>query len=105
MVRAFPERTFHNLVTLSHLAAWGLGLVPTAEKLGHEETTHRSKYRLLHFISTSLFFFFFFLIDFPRHRDNYNEGEQRENSDQWGRGCCSTPIGPSGFRPGWEEKV
>ena len=72
VVRAFPDRTFHYLVTLSRLAAWGLGLVPTAENLGHEETTYRRKYRLLHFISIS---FFFFLTDFPRHRDNYNEGE------------------------------
>ena len=57
-VRTFPGRTFHNLVTLSHLAAWGLGPVPTAENLSHEETTHRSKYRPLYFIS----FFFFLLI-------------------------------------------
>ena len=77
-VRAFPGRTFHDLITLSRLAAWGLGPLPTVENLSHEETTHRSKYRLLHFISIS---FFFFLTDFPRHRDNYNEGEQRENSD------------------------
>ena len=71
MVRAFPERTFHYLVTLSRLAAWGLGPVPIAENLGHEETTRRRKYRLLYFISI----FFFFLTDFPRHRDNYNEGK------------------------------
>ena len=74
MVRAFPVRTFHDLVTLSRLAAWGLGPVPTAENLGHEETTCRSKYRLLYFISISSSLFFF-LIDFPRYRDNYNEGE------------------------------
>ena len=73
MVRAFPERTFHTLVTLSRLAAWGLGPVPTAENLGHEKTTRRRKYHLLHFISISPFFFF--LTNFPRHRDNYNEGE------------------------------
>ena len=82
MVRTFPGRTFHDLVTLNRLAAWGLGPVPTAENLGHEETTRRSKYRLLFFISISSSLFFFFLIDFPRYRDNYNEGEQRENSDQ-----------------------
>ena len=75
VVRAFPERTFHYLVTLNRLAAWGLGLVPTAENLGHEETTRRHKYRLLHFVSISLFFFSFFFFDFPRHRDNYNEGK------------------------------
>ena len=32
-VRAFPGRTFHDLVTLSRLAAWGLGPLPTAENL------------------------------------------------------------------------
>ena len=73
MVRAFPVRTFHDLVTLSRLAAWGLGPVPIAENLGHEETTYRSKYRLPYFISISSSLFF--LIDFPRYRDNYNEGE------------------------------
>ena len=74
MVRAFPERTFHNLVTLSRLAAWGLGPVPTAKNLGHEETTRRSKYRPLYFISIS-FLFYFIIIYFPRYRDNYNEGK------------------------------
>ena len=59
VVRTFPGRTFHNLVTLSRLAAWGLGLVPTAENLSHEETTRRSKYRPLYFIS---FFVFCLLI-------------------------------------------
>ena len=59
VVHAFPESTFHYLVTLSRLAAWGLGPVPIAENLGHEETTRRRKYRLLHFVSISLFFFFF----------------------------------------------
>ena len=46
--------------------------MPTAENLGHEETTRRRKYRLLDFVFISLFFF---LTDFPRHRDNYNEGK------------------------------
>ena len=58
MVRTFPLRNFHDLVTLSHLAAWGLGPVPTAENLGHEETTRRSKYRPLYFISISYSLFF-----------------------------------------------
>ena len=35
-VRAFLGRTFHDLVTLSRLAAWGLGPLPTAENLNHE---------------------------------------------------------------------
>ena len=43
-VRAFSGRTFHDLVTLSRLAAWGLGPLPTAENLNHEETTRRSEY-------------------------------------------------------------
>ena len=71
-VRTFPRRTFHDLVTLSRLATWGLGPVPTAENLSHEETTHRSKRCPLYFIS---FLSFFFLINFSCHRDNYNEGK------------------------------
>ena len=73
MVRAFPVRTFHDLVTLSRLAAWGFGPVPTAENLGHEETTRRSKYRLLYFISISFFFFFeliFLVIGITTMREN-----------------------------------
>ena len=54
-VRAFPRRTFHDLVTLSRLATWGLGQAPTAKNLGHEETTRRSEYRPFFF---SLIFFF-----------------------------------------------
>ena len=42
-VRAFPGRTFHDLVTLSRLATWGLGPLPIAENLSHEELTRRSK--------------------------------------------------------------
>ena len=49
--------------------------MPTVENLGHEETTRRRKYGLLHFVSISLLFSFFFLTDFPRHRYNYNEGK------------------------------
>ena len=67
-VRAFPGRTFHDFVTLSRLAAWGLGPLATVENLSHEETTRRSKCRPYHFA-------FFFLIGFPRRRDNYNEGK------------------------------
>ena len=59
VVRTFLGRTFHDLVTFSRLAAWGLGPVHTAENLSHEETTRRSKYRPLYFISLYLFFSFF----------------------------------------------
>ena len=40
VVRTFPGRTFHDLVTLSRLAAWALGPVPTVENLSQDETTH-----------------------------------------------------------------
>ena len=43
VVRTFPERTFHDLVTLTRLATWGLGPTPIAENLSHEELTRRSK--------------------------------------------------------------
>ena len=55
-VRVFPGRTFHDLVTLSCLAMWGLGPVPTVENLSHEETTRRSNHLPL------FFFLVFFLI-------------------------------------------
>ena len=57
-VRTFLGRNFHDLVTLSHLGAWGLGPVPTVENLSHEETTRRSKYRPLYFISFLFLLFF-----------------------------------------------
>ncbi|XP_030969724.1 uncharacterized protein LOC115989999 [Quercus lobata] len=41
VVRTFPGRTFHDLVTFSRLATWGLGPTPTAENLSHEELTRR----------------------------------------------------------------
>ena len=43
VVRTFPGRTFHDLVTFTRLATWGLGPTPTAENLSHEELTRRSK--------------------------------------------------------------
>ena len=60
VVRTFSGRTFHDLVTLSRLATWGLGPVPTAENLSHEELTRRSKCRPLYFIMSALLFYFFF---------------------------------------------
>ena len=86
-VRTFPGRTFHDLVTLNLLVAWGLGPVPTTENLSHEETTRGSKYRPLYFISFFFFFYFFYFLfiyffykfGFPCRRDNPNEGKQRKN--------------------------
>ena len=60
VVRTFSGRTFHDLVTLSRLATWGLGPVPTAENLSHEELTRRSKCRPLYFIISALLSFLFF---------------------------------------------
>ena len=60
VVRTFPGRTIHDLVTLSRLATWGLGPVPTAENLSHEELTRRSKCRPLYFIISALLSFLFF---------------------------------------------
>ena len=86
MVRTFPGRTFHDLVTLSRLATWGLGPLPTAENLSHEEVTRRSKCRPSYSIISALFsfdflfFFLIFLINFSRHRDKHNEGKQGKNS-------------------------
>ena len=60
-VRAFPRRSFHELVTFSSLATWGLGPEPTAENLSHEETTRKSKCRpaSYHFLFCLLFSSFF----------------------------------------------
>ena len=62
--------SFHGLVTFSRLAAWGLGPIPTAKNLGHEETTQRSKCRPL-----PPFFFFnpkfvFFAIGIATMKEN-----------------------------------
>ena len=64
-VRAFLGRTFHDLVTLSRLAAWGLDPLPTTENLSHEETTRRSEYRPFFFslfIIVFVFCFFFLFL-------------------------------------------
>ena len=79
-VRAFLERSFHGLVTFGRLAAWGLGPVPSAENLGHEETTRRSK---CHPSLPSSFFSFFLLNHFLRHRNGHHEGKQGKGSNLW----------------------
>ena len=40
-------------MTLSRLAALGLGPEPTVENLAHEKTTHQSKYRPYIYIITN----------------------------------------------------
>ena len=80
-VCSFSDRSFHGLVIFSRLAAWGLDPIPTAENLGHEETTRRSKCRP--FFSPSSFFSFLTLICFLCHRNSYHEGKQGEGCYQW----------------------
>ena len=78
-VRTFPGRTFHDLVTLNRLAAWGLGPVPMKISVTRKLPVEVS---IVHSISFLFFFFSFFLkFDFPCCKDNYNEGKQRKNSD------------------------
>ena len=76
-VRAFLGRTFHDLVALSRLATWGLGPVPTAENLGHEETTRRSKYRQFFFFFLSLFIFIFNLISLITGINTMRENKEK----------------------------
>ena len=68
--RLYIDRTFHSLVSLQHLAAWGLGPIPSAEALAHEITTHRRE--LLLFV---YYFFFIFEIDAFPFRNGDDEGK------------------------------
>ena len=65
---AYPERSFHSLVTFRCLAIQGLGPKLTEENLAHKETTRRSKCRPS---SSTLFFSFIFL----HHRASHHERE------------------------------
>ena len=47
--RLYTDKTFHSLVSLQRLAAWGLGPIPSAEAFAYEIITHIRE------------FFFFFL--------------------------------------------
>ena len=49
--RQFADRSFHSLVTLQHLATWGLGPEMSVETLAHEFTTRRRKLFTLIFFS------------------------------------------------------
>ena len=72
-VRSFSDRSFHSLVTFSRLATWGLGPIPTAENLVHEETTRRSKCCPLLFFFSFFFFnpkFVFFVIGIATMKEN-----------------------------------
>ena len=64
-VCSFSDRSFHGLVTFGRLAAWGFGPIPTAENLGHKETTRQSKCRPFLFSFFLPFFFNFNLFSLP----------------------------------------
>ena len=38
--RLYTDKTFHSLVSLQRLAAWGLGPIPSAEAFAYEIITH-----------------------------------------------------------------
>ena len=92
-VRAFPGRTFHDLVTLSRLAAWGLGPLPTAENLSHEETTRRSEYRPFYFsLCIIVFGFFFFNLIFLVARIITIRENKEKNITRGEEDATATPV-------------
>ena len=88
-VRLYTNRTFHSLVSLQHLATWGLGPEPSAEALAHEITTCRcellfSFLLLLRYIYIYIYFFFFFLklTSFPLGMATMKENKGKEVMDE-----------------------
>ena len=71
--RLYTDRTFHSLVSLQRLAAWGLGPIPSAEALAHEITTRRREL-FLFFIFIIIIFSIFEIDVFP-FRNGDDEGE------------------------------
>ena len=71
--RLYTDGTFHSLVSLQRLAAWGLGPVPSAEALTHEITTRRREL-FLFFIFIIIIFSIFEIDVFP-FRNGDDEGE------------------------------
>ena len=57
--RLCTDRTFHFLVSLQRLAAWGLSPEPSAEAIAHELTIRRRKF-FYHFSFPFPLFFVFF---------------------------------------------
>ena len=78
--RLYTDRMFHSLVSLQHLATWGLGPIPSAEALAHEITTRRRKLflfvipLLLIYLFIIIYFFIFKTNIFP-FRNGNDEGE------------------------------
>ena len=69
--RLYTDRTFHSLVSLQRLAAWGLGPVPSAEALAHEITTRRREF----FFCFLFLFLFIFEVDVFPFRNGDDEGK------------------------------
>ena len=72
MARLYTNRTFHSLVSLQRLTAWGLGPEPSTEALAHEITTCRCE---LLYLFIYYYYFFFFEIDVFPFRNGDDEGE------------------------------
>ena len=73
----YTDRSFHFLVSLQHLATWGLGPEPFVEALAHEITTRRREF----FFPFSFYLFiniFIFEIDVFPFRNGDDEREQRQ---------------------------
>ena len=81
MARLYTNRTFHSLVSLQRLTAWGLGPEPSTESLAHEITTRRRKLFLFFIIIFCIYIYiyiyilFFFLIDVFPFRNGDDEGK------------------------------
>ena len=56
--RLHTDRSFRSLVTLRHLAKWGLGPKPSDEAIAYEVTVHKSK-----FLAKPFFFFYVYIPD------------------------------------------
>ena len=69
----YTDRTFHSLVSLQRLAAWGLGPVPSTKALAHEITTRR--HELFLFFIFIVIIFSIFEIDVFSFRNSDDEGE------------------------------
>ena len=84
-VRLYTNRTFHSLVSLQHLATWGLGPEPSAEALAHEITTCRCEL-LFSFLLLLLFYFIFLLFlnltSFPLGMATMKENKGKEVVDK-----------------------
>ena len=90
--RLYTDRTFHSLVSLQRLVAWGLGPIPSVEALAHEITTRRREFFIFYFL---LYIFFLFLksMSFLLGMTTMKENKGKEVMDE---GVKSQPRPPTG---------